>query len=289
MILKKTRYFLALIPFIALISLYEIVPLTNLIVKSFQSSTGTGFSLEQYATIFSKAIYKRAIINSLKVSIVSSVVGIIVAFFGAKAIHSVGGRLKNFFTLILNVTSNFSGVPLAFSFMLLLGNSGIIIAIARQLGWEAIANFDLYSSRGLILIYVYFQVPLATLLIIPALHGIRKEWLEAAMSLKASPAYFWIHVGIPVLVPSIMGTFSTLFSNALAGYATAYALMSSNYALLPISIANMYTGDIVVRKELGGALSVIVISFMIINIYLNRFIVVKTCRFAGDASQHAEE
>ncbi len=280
---KINLYLLALVPFCILILLYEVVPLLSIIFKSFQPTKAVGFTLEQYITAFSKPLYQRALLNSLQISICSAILGIIIAFFGAKAVQSVNSSLKRFFTLILNVTSNFCGVPLAFSFMLLLGNAGVLIAIAREIGWQRLAEFNLYSRAGLNIIYIYFQIPLATLLMIPAFNAIRKEWLESARLLNASAFRFWLTVAVPVLIPSLLGTLGTLFANALAGYATAYGLMASNYSLLPINIATMFSGDIVIRKELGSALSVIVMSLMFISTMLNNYIVKKTCRWArGD-------
>ena len=83
----------------------------------------------------------------------------------------------------------------------------------------------------LLLCYIYFQIPLATLLLIPAFDGLKKEWREAVALLGGSETVYWLKVGLPNLLPSILGTFSVLFANAVAAYATAYArgpFVSSN-------------------------------------------------------------
>ena len=65
---KKTSiYLLALVPFLIIALLYEIVPLITVILKSFRPDGGTGFTLENYQAVFSKLIYQKAIINSLKI------------------------------------------------------------------------------------------------------------------------------------------------------------------------------------------------------------------------------
>ena len=79
---------------------------------------------------------------------------------------------------------------------------------------------------------------------------------------------FWRKVGIPVLMPSILGTFSVLFANSLAAYATAYALMMNNISLLPIQIAGCFTGEVRIRAGLGGALSVTMMIIMVIMIVI---------------------
>ena len=116
------------------------------------------------------------------------------------------------------------------------------------------------------LIYIYFQIPLSTLLLIPAFNGVRNEWKEACTLLGGKQSTFWRQIGIPVLMPSILSTFSVLFANALAAYATVYALMMNNISLLPVQIAGCFVGEVKIRSGLGGALSVDMMVIMIIMI-----------------------
>ncbi|PKO07074.1 MAG: ABC transporter permease [Chloroflexi bacterium HGW-Chloroflexi-3] len=267
-------YLLVLLPFLVIVFLYEILPLIMMILSSFKSETDTNifFTLENYISAFTKLSYQRAIINSLRITILSTVFGILIGFFGAQAAHNSRGKFRNVFLTILNMTSNFAGVPLAFAYMIILGNSGVITQFAKTYGVEFLSNFDLYTSSGLLLMYVYFQIPLSTLLLIPAFHGIRQEWKEANMLLGGYTFDFWAKVGIPVLLPSIFGTMSVLFANALAAYATAYALLMNNYSLLPVNITGMFTGDMTTRPHLGAALSVVMMLLMLVAIMINNYI-----------------
>ena len=266
---KKTYiYLLALVPFLIVAMLYEIVPLITVIVKSFQPDGGTGFTLENYQSVFSKLLYQKAIINSIKISLTSAVAGIIIAFLGARAAHQHQGKLNHVFMTVLNMVSNFAGIPLAFAYMILLGNGGLVVNIGKELGINALSTYNLYTMNGMSLIYIYFQIPLSTLLLIPAFDGVQKQWKEACTLLGGTPGIFWRKVGIPVLMPSILGTFSVLFANALAAYATIYALMMDNIALLPVQIAGCFTGEVKIRAGLGGALSVVMMAIMVIMILI---------------------
>lgn len=267
-------YLLVLLPFLIIVFLYEILPLIMMILSSFKSETDSNifFTLENYISAFTKLSYQRAIINSLRITVLSTGFGILIGFFGAQAAHNSRGKFRNVFLTILNMTSNFAGVPLAFAYMIILGNSGVITQFAKTYGVEFLSNFDLYTSTGLLLMYVYFQIPLSTLLLIPAFHGIRQEWKEANMLLGGHTYDFWAKVGIPVLLPSIFGTMSVLFANALAAYATAYALLMNNYSLLPVNITGMFTGDMTTRPHLGAALSVVMMLLMLVAIMINNYI-----------------
>jgi len=269
---KRYLYLLALLPFLVVTFMYEIIPLITIIINSFRPDDGGGFTLENYHTVFSKLLYRMAITNSIKISLISAGIGIVIAFLGARASKAVGGKLRSVFMTVLNMVSNFAGIPLAFAYMILLGNAGVMIQLGRAMGWDALANFNLYTSSGLSLVYVYFQIPLSTLLLIPAFDAIRKEWQEASMLLGAGSGTFWWKVGIPVLMPSILDTFSVLFANALAAYATVYAIMMNSISLLPIQIAGCFVGEVKIRRGLGGALSVTMMLIMVAMIIITNVI-----------------
>nr|WP_133013699.1 ABC transporter permease subunit [Clostridium cuniculi] len=270
--MKFKPYLLALAPFLLLILLFELLPLCSIIFKSFMEEGSGGFTFDNYINVFSKPIYRQAIINSITISIISAAVGIVVAFIGAKAAHNTESLMKRVFMSILNMTSNFAGVPLAFSFIILLGKTGVLVILAKALGIENMANFDIYSNNGLILIYIYFQIPLATLLLIPAFNALREEYREAVKILRANSIQYWIHVGLPILMPSLLSTFSVLFANSLVAYGTAYALLSGNASLLPIRISEMFVGDLTQRVELGSALSVVLLLLMALAFGVNNMI-----------------
>lgn len=275
---KKMKDMATLIPFLAIVALFELVPLFTIIFGSFKADDGSGITIDNYVRVFTKPAYQTAIVNSLIITMFSVVIGIIIAVLASAAVRNCGRKVQNVFSSILNITSNFAGVPLAFAYMIMLGNSGVLVLIGEKFGISALANFDLYSTSGLAFMYVYFQIPLGTLLMLPAFDAIKKQWKEAAVLMKAGPAKFWMHIGIPVLMPSILGTISVLFSNALAAYATAYALLSSNYSLLPISITNMFVGDVVMRKGLGSALSVVMMLLMTAAVLINQYFLKRSRR-----------
>ncbi|HIY50541.1 MAG TPA: ABC transporter permease subunit, partial [Candidatus Olsenella avicola] len=235
---RKWVGYIAFLPFLLVIVGYELLPLAQLVLDSLIGKESGTFGLENFVKVFTTPLYQQSIINSVWISLVSAVVGIVVSFLAARFAYESSERVRNAFTMVLNMMSNFSGVPLAFAFMILMGNSGVLTILGEQWGIPFLADFDLYTGEGLLVLYIYFQIPLATLLLLPAFSGIKKSWREAAIILQASPLDYWFRIVIPNLMPSILGTLSVLFSNALAAYATAFAVVMNNYALLPLQITS---------------------------------------------------
>lgn len=270
--------YLAFFPFLFVIICYELLPLAQLVASSLIGKKSGTIGVENFVKIFTTTLYQQAIVNSVRISFISAVFGIIVAFLAARYCTEASKKGQRLFTMILNMTSNFSGVPLAFAFMVLMGNTGMLTLLGREFGIPFLENFNLYSGNGLMVVYIYFQIPLATLLLIPSFSGVRPEWREAAEILHARPMDYWLRIAIPNLLPSILGTLSVLFANALAAYASAYALVTNNYALLSLQITSKYKGDVQIDKATGGALAVILILLMVIATMINNYFTKKSTK-----------
>ena len=144
--------------------------------------------------------------------------------------------------------------------------------LGKQLGISLLANYNLYSMTGMFIIYAYFQIPMGTLLLLPTVDKVRREWKEAARLMNAGSIRFWLQVGIPVMMPGILGTFNMLFANAVAAYATPYLLINNSIALLPIKIVDMFVGDTRQRPELGSALSLVLLGIVVLEICLSNLV-----------------
>lgn len=274
---KKSLLFIvqSLVPFAVVTLLFLLLPSIMMILDSFKTSSGS-FTLENYKTALTNKFYLKGIINSIQISLISSFIGLIIALICAYFISKLSEKGQNRIITILNMTSNYSGVPLAFGYIILLGNTGMFILLFKHLGLNALSSFNIYSWIGLVIVYIYFQIPLAIMLLYPSFLGIKKEWRQSAMLLGANSSQFWAKIGIPVLLPSIVGTLSILFANAMGAYGTAYALVGKNYNLLTIRIGSLVVGDMMPNPELAGALAVILgiitITAMMINEKMSKYI-----------------
>lgn len=264
---KKTGGRMAfLLPLAFIIVLFECVPLVSMIINSFLD--GGQFTLDNFKQIIEKPIYMVAIKNSLWITILSTIVGLVIDFFLAMALSRETGKKKTWYLSLLNLTSTFSGVPLTIAFITVLGTAGVFVLISQKIGFTLLSSYNLYSMRGMFIIYVYFQIPMGTLLLLPTFEKVKKEWKEAARLMNAGSIRFWLQIGIPVMMPGILGTFNMLFSNAIATYATPYLLVNNSISLLPVKIVDMFVGDVRQRPGLGSSLSIVLLVIVLVEIGL---------------------
>ncbi len=228
-----------------------------MLVGAFKDIEG-GFTLSNITTLVDEP-YLTAYKNSIEISLVTALLGGLLGLLIAYSMIRDGtpGWLRSAFTTFSGVAANFAGIPLAFAFIATLGTIGIVTQfMTEQLGVNPYDHgFSLFTKTGIELAYLYFQIPLMILVIAPAIDGLKREWREAAANLGATPLQFWRYVGVPVLMPSLLGAMILLFGNSFAAYATAYGLTSGGVSLVPITIGFFLSGDVLSNPHLGQALA----------------------------------
>jgi putative spermidine/putrescine transport system permease protein len=256
-------------PFFVFSSLFLIAPTLILALRSFERQGG-GVTLDNYRQLASDLVVS-AYGMSIRISLTTALLGGLFGFLLAWAV-SMGGLprpLRSITTTFSGVASNFAGVPLAAAFIFTLGRVGVITALFKVFGVDLYRRgFSLYSFAGLALVYLYFQIPLMILVILPALDGLKRDWREAAENLGATPGQYWRHVALPVLLPSILGTMILLFGNSFGAHATAYALTGGLFPIATLLIGQQISGDVLHNPGLGYAVAMGMVIIMGLSILI---------------------
>jgi putative spermidine/putrescine transport system permease protein len=126
--------------------------------------------------------------------------------------------------------------------------------------------FSIYSVVGLIVVYLYFQVPLMIVLMLPAFAALKADWAEASASLGGTGRDFWRRVGIPVLMPSIVAGTVLLFVSSMGAYATAQALIGSRINLMTIQISILRRGEILYQPAQADAMATVLLAMVALSV-----------------------
>lgn len=263
---------LGIVPFAVFALLFLILPTMNIVLGAFRNPAGE-VTFDNLRGLFTASILASYWI-SIKISVASALLGCVIGF-GMAAAVVLGGLpqwIRSPLLTFSGVASNFAGVPLAFAFMATIGPRGLLtLFLLEKWGINLRAEgFTILSFWGLTMTYVFFQIPLMILIITPALDGLKKEWKEAANILGASGPQYWRMVALPILFPSLLGTFALLFANAFGAVATAYALTGSSMSIVPILLFAQIRGDVLQDPHLGYALAfgMIVVTGIANGIYI---------------------
>lgn len=249
---------LGLTPFALYVLVFLAVPTVLAIGTGFFDSEGA-LTLDNL-TVFTSPIVLRSFWASIWVSALTALVGAVLGALLCYALTGVtpGGAVRRVIDSASSVLAQFGGVMLAFAFIATIGIQGLITVLFRErLGIDIFANgVWLYQLPGLILPYLYFQIPLMVIVFMPAMEGLRREWAEATATLGGNNMTYWRRIAGPILAPSFLGSLLLLFANAFSSYATAAALISQGSQIVPLQIrAALISETGASRGNTAGALA----------------------------------
>ncbi|HTS96515.1 MAG TPA: ABC transporter permease subunit [Streptosporangiaceae bacterium] len=266
--LRGALRWLGVVPFGVYIALGLAAPTVAIAIASFRNSSTGAFTMSNIDTALHGTYLtglETSVLLSIATAIVPGVFGLLIAY----AIHTArrGNLLRQVVITASGVFANFGGVPLAFLFIATLSTTGVVTRWIKDIFgvdiWDH--GFTLYNAFGVFFVYMYFQIPLMVLVILPALEGLRPAWREAAQNMGAGTWRYWRHVGGPVLLPSFLGCLLLLFGSAFSAYATAEALSGGTIALTPIQIGALLNGNVLAgQQNLGYALGLIMVAIIAI-------------------------
>lgn len=249
---------LGLVPFAAYVLLFLALPTVLAIGSGFFDGDGA-FTWTNVAALGDPVVLT-TFANSTGLSLLTAAVGATVGALVSYALLGMNpdGVVRRSVDAAAGVLAQFGGVMLAFAFIAMIGIQGVVTVFLRDtFGIDIFAEGTwLYELPGLILPYIYFQVPLMVITFLPALAALKPQWVEANLTLGGSRASFWLRIGLPVLAPSFLASLLLLFANAFSSYATAAALASQGSQIVPLQIRTALTSETLLgRENLAGALA----------------------------------
>jgi putative spermidine/putrescine transport system permease protein len=274
--------YLGLTPFAVYVLLFLGIPTVLAVGTGFFAEDGS-LTAANILGLFTPMVLD-TFVSSFWVSAVSAIVGAVVgalvcyAMLGTRA----EGTLRTIVESISSVLAQFGGVMLAFAFIATIGIQGLVtVTLRERFGIDMFAEgVWLYQVPGLLLPYIYFQVPLMIITFMPALEGLKVQWAEANATLGGSRFTYWSRIAAPVLLPSFLGSLLLLFANAFSSYATAAALISQGAQIVPLQIRSALVSETVLgRENMAGALALGMIVVMIVVMWAYSILQDRTARW----------
>lgn len=255
---------------IAFLTLFIIYPLAILLVDSFISPDGGGFTLSVFKRIFDMWTFRTAIGNTLKVGFMvgigSALIGLLFAYVEVyvKVRGKFMGSLFKVVSMLPVVSPPF---VLSLSIIMLFGKSGIITRYLLH-----IYDNSVYGFWGIVIVQTMTFFPVCYLMLRGLLKNIDPSLEEAARDMGASRWKVFTSVTLPLLLPGLGNAFLVSFIESIADFANPM-IIGGSYDTLATTIYLQITGA---YDKIGAAamavvlLSITFIMFLVQKYYLER-------------------
>jgi len=258
---------------ILIVGVLTVGPVVMLILGSFSEGlTAFGkFTLDKYVEVYTDPAVSEVIVNTVIFVLGSSVLATGLALFLAYLNNRTDIPFKFLFRIISIIPMMIPHLLFSVSWALLLNPSnGTINLVLKQAFSLESAPFNVYSLGGMILVEGLLDLPIAYLIIAPAMASFDVTLEESSRVFGAGTWRTLIRVTLPVLRPAILAAFILCVVRGLASFAVpsvigmprrVYVLATHLYEMIATGFAPDY------GKAAAVGMSVLAASVTLIFIY----------------------
>jgi len=219
--MEKTRT--ALTPsLIAIVGFLTVCPVVMLILGSFSEGLSAfgSFTLSKYVKAYTDPAFADILVNTVVFTVGSAAVATVLALFLAYLNTRTNIPFKFLFRIISIIPMMVPHILFAVSWVLLLNPSnGMINLFLRQVFGLEGAALNIYTMRGMILVEGLLDLPIAYLVIAPAMSAFDVSLEESSKVCGASNLRTLTRVTLPVLRPAILAAATLVIVRSLASFA----------------------------------------------------------------------
>jgi len=210
--------YLLLVPGLAWLAVFFVVPLGFLAHQSLESGTiefGYAFTWAWHNYADAITTYHTQLVRSLEYAGIATVAALLLSYPLAYWIAFRGGRWKNLYLLFIIGPFFVTYLIRTLAWETILSDQGVVVRVLRDIGVLGADGRLLATSTAVIAGITYNFLPFMALPLYVSLEQIDARMLEAAKDLYASPARTFLHVTLPLSLPGVVaGTLLTFIPAA---------------------------------------------------------------------------
>ncbi len=229
---------------------------------------GGGLSFSLYLSVLSSSQYVQSFVNTFLLSVLSTIIALIICIPAGIYIEGTSGNDRKLLAVALTIPLSLPGIVIGFFVIITFGFTGVVPKLFEAITGTRRLSFA-YTFYGMLLGYVYFQIPRVILTIRGAISNMSKDVLDSAKTLGASTMQIYFHVIFPTLRPAIISAASLSLATGFGAFGTA-ATLSRGYRVIPLEIATAFTESF--QPKLAGAMSLILVLMTTVLLFgVNKF------------------
>ena len=240
---SKRTALLTTLPVLLFVLLTSVLPICFLLSNAFSESgtpldQGVGWSLENFREIFYDSYYVGRMLYTVALVVLVSVLTLMVAM----PLTIVIARLKNFWrstwVVLLLASLALSEVLTAYAWQIILSKSSGLPGWLERLGLLTDANSWWPGFPAMLLVLIYFSIPIAMVMLLPPLSRMDGSLSDTARMMGFSKIEVFWRVTLPVLRRPIFQTGLLLFLLNSGGFVISQQLGRPSDWMFSVFIAD---------------------------------------------------
>ncbi len=232
--MKRSTFALLAAPAIVLLALFFGLPLAAVMVDAF------GDGLGAFARVFAMPAFWPSLAGSAVLTLAASTLSLAVGVAVALHLARMDERRRTLLAFVIALPLTFSGLIVAYGFILTYGRAGMVTQLLSLLGTDsAVVGKALFTPVGLGFASSYYLIPRVVMSLLPVFVNFDRAQLEVAQSLGATPAQAFSQVMLPQLAAPIGSSLCLIAAVVFGAYGTALALVGTRMEILPLQLYSL--------------------------------------------------
>lgn len=260
------------VPAVVFLLVFFAAPLAGNLLTSVKSDSGEpAFTLHYYSKLLFDPYYRGVVIETVKLSVVTTVICVLIGYPVAYYMVRKAGRMAMVMLFLLVTPLLTSIIMRTFGWRVLFARRGLVNQLL--LDWNLI-DAPLRLMDGTLMVYVgvvHVTVPFMVLSIIPVLRAIDRRLEESARVLGAGAVRTFFAVTLPLSKEGIVAGSVLVFMLTTGSFVTQLLLGNGQFVTLPLLIFQQFslTQDMSLAAAMGNLLLLIVLLCLAVQMRLS--------------------
>ena len=267
----KYKPYLSLAPALIILSMFFLGGLAFALMQSFGYFPVLGlkqFTLDYYVQVLSQKEFLASLSFTFYIAFVSTFLSTIIAIYLANYMVNLTqkNRLIDFmYKLPIAVPHIVAALMIVF----FISQGGFLARIFINLGIISEPSqfppvFYSKSAVGIIIIYMWKEIPFITLMIYTVMKNIHGKLNDVAATLKATPKDIFYQVTLPLSMPSIISASAIVFAFSFGAFEIPYLLGATYPKALPVWAYYNYISPDLYNRPIAMVITIILTSICIL-------------------------
>ncbi|WP_240989623.1 ABC transporter permease [Salipiger mangrovisoli] len=265
---EKLRYWMLVLPALAVMILFYIWPVLNIWgISVTEPSAGLG----NYTRMFDSNAVRVSFVLTFRVAAITTILCLLLGYVLAYTISNFATRVRPLMLGLVLLPFWVSVLIRSFAWIVLLGRSGLVNDALMDAGLISTPIRFMHNELGVLIAMVHVMLPFAVLPMLTNMRGIDGSYMRAARGLGASEWRAFREVYFPQTLPGVFSGGLLVFVLSLGFYITP-ALLGGGRVMM-ISEYITYQIQEFLNWGLGAALSVaLLVATAIVLLVAARFV-----------------
>ena len=220
----------------------------------------TEITLDAYREVLGGREFFDSLLLTVYVAGASTVIATVLAVLAALALRHAPGRVSS---VVFQVPITIPHLVAAVGIALVVSQTGLGARLAAALGLIGAPGefpallYDRYSV-GIILTYVWKEVPFVALVVLAGLRGVAGELEEVARTLGANAWQRFWYVVFPTIAPGVVAASLIVFAFTFGAFEVPFLLGKSYPTILPVMAYDEYRSIELADRPVAMAINVLI-------------------------------